>query len=175
VTARWLVRLYPAAWRERYGAELEDLIDRQPASLRVMLDVLLGALDAHVHPELGPTAATPDGVLWIFACRPTRSMWLATAALVAIVCLAWLRRTFGFNFLLDLLYFGIIGALPIAISTVGWRRDPRRLIILMGGVAATGLIGSLLTNVCRSANVWPSSARHRGIRPASHANIHPNG
>ena len=147
MTARWLVRLYPAAWRERYGAELEELIEREPASTRVVLDILLGALDAHVHPELGPTAATPGGFLWILACRPTRSMWFATAAtLVAMVCLAWLRRTFGFNFLLDLLYFGSIGVLPIAISTVGWRRDPRRLMILLGGVAATGLVGSLLTN-----------------------------
>jgi hypothetical protein len=128
VTARWLVRLYPAAWRERYGAELEELIDRQPASPPVVLDLLLGALDAHVHPELGPTAATPDGVLWIFACHPTRGVWFASAAtLVAMVGLAWLRRTFGFNFVLDLLYFGAIGLGDIT-SSFGPRQRCRTLV-----------------------------------------------
>jgi hypothetical protein len=53
-----------------------------------------------------------------------------------MVCLAWLRYTFGFNFFLDLPCFGSMGVLPYAISTVGWRRGPRRLLTLMGGVVA---------------------------------------
>jgi hypothetical protein len=147
VSARWLVRLYPSAWRERYGAELEDLLDTQPDSPRVIVDVLLGAVDAHVHPELGPAAATPHGVLWVLTCRPTRTMWFITAGLLLVmVGLAMLRRTFGFNLVLDFFYFGLIGVMPMAISTVGWRRDPRRLLILIGGVVATGIIGTLLTN-----------------------------
>lgn len=45
----WLVRLYPPAWRARYGDELAGLLEMQPLSLFVLLDVLGGALDAHVH------------------------------------------------------------------------------------------------------------------------------
>ena len=44
---RWLVYLYPRAWRRRYGAEFGDLLRRQPFSVGVVLNVVLGALDAH--------------------------------------------------------------------------------------------------------------------------------
>lgn len=45
----WLVRLYPEAWRARYGEEYAALLVAQPRSLLVLLDVLRGALDAHWH------------------------------------------------------------------------------------------------------------------------------
>jgi ATP-dependent Clp protease ATP-binding subunit ClpC len=48
----WLVRLYPAAWRRRYGDELETVLAAQAPSLLQALDVLRGALDAWLHPEL---------------------------------------------------------------------------------------------------------------------------
>jgi hypothetical protein len=48
----WLIRLYPSAWRERYGAELADLMAARPPSPRDRLDVVRGALDAHLHPQL---------------------------------------------------------------------------------------------------------------------------
>jgi hypothetical protein len=44
-----LVRLYPAAWRDRYGDELAALLeDRRPGPFDVA-DLLLGAIDAHLH------------------------------------------------------------------------------------------------------------------------------
>jgi hypothetical protein len=45
-----LVGLYPAAWRERYGTELEDLLGARPPNLVDRMDVVRGALDAHLHP-----------------------------------------------------------------------------------------------------------------------------
>ena len=39
---RWLVRLYPAAWRERYGDELAELLEHE-AGARVVLDVVRSA------------------------------------------------------------------------------------------------------------------------------------
>jgi len=36
---RWLIRLYPRAWRERYGAELEALMEDSPRGWRDLLDV----------------------------------------------------------------------------------------------------------------------------------------
>lgn len=47
-----LLRLYPAAWRERYEPELLGLLHDRPVRLRGSVDVVLGAIDAHLHPEL---------------------------------------------------------------------------------------------------------------------------
>jgi ATP-dependent Clp protease ATP-binding subunit ClpC len=46
------VRFYPSGWRRRYGAELRTVLEGERPSARGVLDVLLGALDAHLHPEL---------------------------------------------------------------------------------------------------------------------------
>jgi hypothetical protein len=45
------VAFYPRAWRRRYGDELEDLLESGVVGLRGRLDLLRGALDAHLHPE----------------------------------------------------------------------------------------------------------------------------
>lgn len=45
--ARWLVALYPARWRARYGDELEALLDEEPATIASVVDVIHGALAAH--------------------------------------------------------------------------------------------------------------------------------
>jgi hypothetical protein len=43
VTARALLRLYPAAWRERYGDELLALIDESGLTFRIVPDVVFAA------------------------------------------------------------------------------------------------------------------------------------
>lgn len=47
---RWLVRLYPAAWRTRYGEEFVALLEDRPPSARQVIDIVLGAIDAHLFP-----------------------------------------------------------------------------------------------------------------------------
>jgi hypothetical protein len=54
-----LVALYPRDWRERYGDELEETLDEDGLGLRSRLDVLRGAIDAHLH----PAAPSPIPVL----------------------------------------------------------------------------------------------------------------
>ena len=44
-----LVRLYPRAWRERYAAEFDALLDQCLRSPLDVLDVILGAMDAHLQ------------------------------------------------------------------------------------------------------------------------------
>ncbi len=51
--ARWLAGLYPAEWRERYGDEFEALLEDSPPTPLAMLDVAIGALDAHLNPQAG--------------------------------------------------------------------------------------------------------------------------
>lgn len=53
------LRLYPPAWRARYGEELAAVIEMSSATPFVLLDVLRGALDAHLHPELVPEGGSP--------------------------------------------------------------------------------------------------------------------
>jgi hypothetical protein len=48
----WLLRLYPAPWRERYGEEFGAVLASQRASLGLVFDVLGGAIDAHLHPQI---------------------------------------------------------------------------------------------------------------------------
>ena len=66
----WL-RLYPGPWRRRYSVEVSALLDEHPPSWRDRLDLLAGALDAHLHPLAAPTwpvlAAAIGGIAWTFA------------------------------------------------------------------------------------------------------------
>lgn len=48
----WLLRLYPRAWRDRYGEELSDLIATETLNGRLVLDVALGAAREHVFTAL---------------------------------------------------------------------------------------------------------------------------
>ena len=50
---RALLSLYPEAWRRRYGAELEALLEDDPPGPRATLDLIRGALTAHLHPLPG--------------------------------------------------------------------------------------------------------------------------
>jgi Rieske Fe-S protein len=51
---RFLMRCYPAAWRERYGAEFLALLEERPPGLRHALDIVSAALDARLHPQVRP-------------------------------------------------------------------------------------------------------------------------
>lgn len=44
----WFLRLYPRSWRERYGDELAALVGDRSLTLREVVDLISGAVDAHV-------------------------------------------------------------------------------------------------------------------------------
>ena len=52
--ARAILRLYPAAWRDRYRDELEDLLGQRPIRAGDLADLVRGALDARMHPQVRP-------------------------------------------------------------------------------------------------------------------------
>ncbi|HEY3107359.1 MAG TPA: DnaJ family domain-containing protein, partial [Chloroflexota bacterium] len=56
---KWLLWLYPRAWRRRYGAEYLALVEELGPSPRVVADTLFGALRAHLErlPDPTPTPA----------------------------------------------------------------------------------------------------------------------
>src|SRR3954451_1440112 len=79
-----LLRLYPARWRARYGDEFAAVLEERPLGPFDVADVVLGALDAHLHLRglgaasehqkgfamslrIGGYAAIAGGVLWLLA------------------------------------------------------------------------------------------------------------
>src|SRR5688500_17074384 len=46
IRPRTLLRLYPRAWRDRYGNEFVALLEKEGTGPRVVLSVLAGAFDA---------------------------------------------------------------------------------------------------------------------------------
>jgi hypothetical protein len=79
-----LIRLYPARWRDRYGEELAAMLEERPVGPFDAADLLLGALDAHLHLRglvaasdhqkgfamslrIGGYAAVVGGLIWLFA------------------------------------------------------------------------------------------------------------
>lgn len=79
-----ILRLYPPAWRERYGDELVALLEEHPASPLDHLDLIRGAIDARLHPQVQGTDVSPEqeipmnqkqlgvvaaigGIVWILA------------------------------------------------------------------------------------------------------------
>jgi hypothetical protein len=63
-----LLKLYPPAWRARYGDEMTSLLEERPLLARDRLDLIRGALDAWLHPvrpSIVPIAAALlGGGLW---------------------------------------------------------------------------------------------------------------
>ena len=78
-----LIALYPRDWRDRYEIEFRALMAERPPDRLDRVDLVLGALDAHLNPQLGSSGsgeATPSnparpggiaavlgGVLWVAA------------------------------------------------------------------------------------------------------------
>ena len=53
---RTILDLYPRAWRDRYRDELEALLEMHPATLLDRVDLIRGAIDARLHPQVPGSA-----------------------------------------------------------------------------------------------------------------------
>ena len=47
-----LLRLYPRAWRERYGAEFLAIVEEGPQSWQQVIDIISGAIDARLSSDV---------------------------------------------------------------------------------------------------------------------------
>lgn len=52
----WLLTLYPPRWRRRYGREFTELVATQRFSIGAAADLIAGAIDAWLHPQLVASA-----------------------------------------------------------------------------------------------------------------------
>jgi hypothetical protein len=78
--ARFTVNLYPLAFRRRYRDELLALLEQTPVRLHTLLDLLLGALDAHLRPYDGPTGALSTGERLRASTSGVLACWVIFAA-----------------------------------------------------------------------------------------------
>lgn len=92
--ARWVglaVRLFPSGWQDRYGAEFGAVLEATPMSLRVAFDILVAAVDAHLHPT-GPRRRWP---LMIERLRISELVVFASWVVFVVAGLAFQRMTEG--------------------------------------------------------------------------------
>jgi hypothetical protein len=86
---RSLLRLYPLRWRQRYEEEVAALVNDEPLSLGAVFDLLRGAFDAHIHPELGePSLVGSTGSGQIPLAPPSQRSPAAGLVLVLLVLVA---------------------------------------------------------------------------------------
>lgn len=119
-----ILRLYPRDWRERYGDELAALLEEHPASPLDQLDLIRGALDARLHPQVPGADVAPEQEI------PMNQKQLGVVA--AIGGIAWILT---------------VVALFVAPATRGGDRDTSLAILgLALGIAMTGIaLGELGT------------------------------
>lgn len=126
-----LVRLYPRAWRDRYGPELEALLEDEPTSAGVVVDVIAGAARAHGRawegrlrsPRVGPMLLLFGGEAW---------------ALLFIAGLALARSSYT-----DDLGLPVVAALGLLLA-IGQLAIPRTDDRIASLGAAIGLVGAAI-------------------------------
>jgi hypothetical protein len=85
---RSLLRLYPPQWRRRYEEEVGALVDDGPLRVGTVFDLLLGAFDAHLHPELGAPSlvgSTGSGQIPLPPPSPGRQVPVFLRVLIALI------------------------------------------------------------------------------------------
>lgn len=164
--ARMLVSLYPHAWRDRYGAEFEALLEESPSEFGAALDVIVSALGERVSPTIGGsmTAEVSQWQSWgarapwlLFGVAPL--VLLAAAYSVALLILwsgwriflpaestpfvpvsGWAIAYFGVG---RMLYFFAPIMVGVCLAVVASRSRIGLLWPIIGG-AAVGLIDSVI-------------------------------
>jgi hypothetical protein len=81
--ARWLTRLYPRAWRERYGEEFQELLETGRGDLRTVANSLWSALGERIFPTVGGNLDPSSNSFGAMIKRPSALVPL-TMSLIAL-------------------------------------------------------------------------------------------
>ncbi len=145
----WLVRFYPEPWRARYGVEFAELLAARPPTLRDRLDIIRGAMDARVQPQvLGAPArreVTAGDRALAAAAILVGGLFSTWAGIILVLSPRWGEAGTGFDALLALSYgAGSLGAfvaiavlLGLAYRHIGDLRSP-------GAIGAIAMAGGFL-------------------------------
>lgn len=142
--------MYPREWRERYGREMRELLDTRALSMRTIADLIAGAIDARVNPQLASSRnlGTAEGALSmsnVFRCsthgipvadQVRSGAWLIGGTLVMTAAAIVLRVQSGPNALSEaLLYAGFPASLMLSTECTYLKRysPAARRVMAIGG------------------------------------------
>ena len=173
--ARLTLRLYPLAFRRRYGEEMLALLAETPPRVATVLDLVRGALVAHMRPP----AAAAGRVGSADRVRASASGVLACWVAFAAAGFAFYKTTESFTAagyehpVLGDVHFSIqalasaasvavlLGALPLIVGALAAaRREPSlRLLVSVPALAVivfAGLTGALVLVIHRANTYYPT-------------------
>ena len=148
-TAENLARLYPGAWRARFGSEFIDLLETEPLRITLVLDILRASLLERLFDLSGlasPLVAYPASVI-VLARRPSAFVpvmmsFAALAVVILTLAIVGVVRERDEGAAAHLFQLLISGEAPVlAFFILRWARKDLRaaLTILAMQTAALGL------------------------------------
>lgn len=141
----WMLRLYPRAWRERYGSEMIAVLELHSITLWTVIDLVFGALDARLDPYYRRERLFIPRLPW----RSLQSSWhVMTTAFVTfwLTLILWLSGggpwgPLSFNWsstdvtqaLGSLAFLSLPVLLTALVGWIGWQgaRNPWQLLRLL--------------------------------------------
>lgn len=154
-TAARLVTLYPGRWRARYGDEFTHVLVDQPLTPRLLIDVIGGAVDAHLYRASALTTTSEGGSMASLLMKrcatggsrlTPQETWLATAvmlgsAVVLAVAIIWMRAALGDSPLVDAAATMAFPALMIGVMPLYMKGATRRAKVVTAGSCLVFLAG----------------------------------
>ncbi len=152
VLARLLVRIYPKAWRERYGEEFAALLENERGGLRggwgMAADVVRSAICEHIFPVRGGVMIEHTWSLGRVTRQPSAFVplamsILALAMLAVAIALGGAARATDEGAIAHLWQLLMAGQAPVVLFfALRWLRRARRqavqvLVMQAGGMLAT--------------------------------------
>ena len=103
-----LLNLYPPSWQRRYRSEVEELLKEETVKFRTILDLMAGAVDAWLNPNvnLEETIMMRETMITVSRCKSTEistAEGVRCAILIIVLCLVFtfigvtLDKTLGPN------------------------------------------------------------------------------
>jgi hypothetical protein len=187
-----LVRLYPLAWRERYGDEMEALLEERAPGPFEIADLLLGALDAHLHlrvlahhsehrkgitmtGRIAGLAAIVGGLLWTLFLGLDRYLdatgqhdELPARLLLAVPAMAFLVALAGLSSFLARVHRAEvwtsfgIAAISVGLLTAGWGIIPLVAREPAWGIGFMGALGLLMGSLLFARVTYVTGALSHG-------------
>ena len=145
-TCGLILAAYPASWRARYGAELEDVLDQHRLTLSTVVDLAKGALDAHRHSELAGTE--PHSI-----SGRVRSSFVSLLVATVVFALSW------------------VAVLSVRLrSSIGHANDLQNHADISRALTLVQVAGAIsLVAILACAVLVASATRRRGLRPGARA------
>jgi hypothetical protein len=146
---RRLLWLYPREWRRRYGREMEAVLIQARPRPGDALDLLVGALDARLHPQWrrrrpGARRLAALGLIVAAALASHAvAVVLGTAGAVAVLTPAWLVAALGWRWLGERFLAGFCGLLAVRFAA-DWLLLP--LAAVHAGVFSAGPVVIVAAN-----------------------------